>query len=208
MPKIDKKALGARIKSLRLAKGYTLKDFSKLIQRENKEESEITESIISRWERGVSVPSPNRLKAIANIEGISVDELLYGPQNEYITRLLREAILKNDRIELSADELSELFNTLLPRLSPHEFNYTADTLYSENKDIIQEFVLTNELYEKWGLIEYSKGAVRKAIEEVQKAYNQAIRVRGHLENEELLFYQVKDILYSTLEKVDQLDKEK
>lgn len=208
MPKIDKKALGTRIKSLRLAKGYTLKDFSKLIQRENKEESEITESIISRWERGVSVPSPNRLKAIASIEGISVDELLYGPQDEYITRLLREAILKNHHIELSADELSELFNTLLPRLSPHEFNYTADTLYSENKDIIQEFVLTNELYEKWGLIEYSKGAVRKAIEEVQKAYNQAIRVRGHLENEELLFYQVKDILYSTLEKVDQLDKEK
>lgn len=192
--------VGRRIKNYRKGKGLTMVELGKLI--------DAPQSAISNWEQGDNLPNPERLLKLSKVFNVSVNEILYGPQDEYITRLLREAILKNHHIELSADELSELFNTLLPRLSPHEFNYTADTLYSENKDIIQEFVLTNELYEKWGLIEYSKGAVRKAIEEVQKAYNQAIRVRGHLENEELLFYQVKDILYSTLEKVDQLDKEK
>lgn len=192
--------VGRRIKNYRKGKGLTMVELGKLI--------DAPQSAISNWEQGDNLPNPERILKLSKVFNVPVNEILYGPQNEYITRLLREAILKNDHIELSADELSELFNTLLPRLSPHEFNYTADTLYSENKDIIQEFVLTNELYEKWGLIEYSKGAVRKAIEEVQKAYNQAIRVRGHLENEELLFYQVKDILYSTLEKVDQLDKEK
>ena len=192
--------VGRRIKNYRKGKGLTMVELGKLI--------DAPQSAISNWEQGDNLPNPERILKLSKVFNVPVNEILYGPQNEYITRLLREAILKNDHIELSADELSELFNTLLSRLSPHEFNYTADTLYSENKDIIQEFVLTNELYEKWGLIEYSKGAVRKAIEEVQKAYNQAIRVRGHLENEELLFYQVKDILYSTLEKVDQLDKEK
>lgn len=192
--------VGRRIKNYRKGKGLTMVELGKLI--------DAPQSAISNWEQGDNLPNPERILKLSKVFNVPVNEILYGPQNEYITRLLREAILKNHHIELSADELSELFNTLLPRLSPHEFNYTADTLYSENKDIIQEFVLTNELYEKWGLIEYSKGAVRKAIEEVQKAYNQAIRVRGHLENEELLFYQVKDILYSTLEKVDQLDKEK
>ena len=57
---IDKKAIGARIKSIRLEKGLTLHEFGNMIGGADR-------SIASRWERGVSLPNNERLKTIAEI---------------------------------------------------------------------------------------------------------------------------------------------
>lgn len=70
MGEIDKKAVGARIKAIRLASGMTLKEFGKLFG--------ANESIVSRWEKGSSIPKIERLKRIAEFANISVHDLLHG----------------------------------------------------------------------------------------------------------------------------------
>ena len=71
---INKKAVGARIREIRLAKGLTLEEFGNLFS--------ASKSIASRWEKGKSIPNNIRIKAIANMANISVQELLYGTQEK------------------------------------------------------------------------------------------------------------------------------
>ncbi len=73
---LDKIALGNRIKSIRLEKSMNLKEFGYYIDN-------TSDSIVSRWEKGKSVPNAKRLKLIANAGGISVNELLYGDFRSY-----------------------------------------------------------------------------------------------------------------------------
>ncbi|KGL42105.1 XRE family transcriptional regulator [Listeria sp. SHR_NRA_18] len=70
--KIDarKKSVGKNIKSIRLSLGVTLEQFSQMFT------PPTTPSIVSKWERGVSLPKPDRLKQIAEISGQSVDDIL------------------------------------------------------------------------------------------------------------------------------------
>lgn len=70
MGEIDKKAVGARIRAIRLASGMTLKEFGQLFG--------ANESIVSRWEKGSSIPNIGRLKKIAEFANISVQVLLHG----------------------------------------------------------------------------------------------------------------------------------
>lgn len=67
---IDKKAVGLRIKSIRQEKGMTLEEFGKLFG--------AGKGLVSRWENGLSIPNPERLKSIAKIGDISVSQLLHG----------------------------------------------------------------------------------------------------------------------------------
>lgn len=67
---IDKKAVGLRIKSIRQEKGMTLEEFGKLFG--------AGKGLVSRWENGLSIPNPERLKSIAKIGDITVSQLLNG----------------------------------------------------------------------------------------------------------------------------------
>lgn len=67
---INKIAVGARIREIRLARGMTLEEFGNLFS--------ASKSIASRWEKGKSIPNNIRIKAIADMANISVQELLYG----------------------------------------------------------------------------------------------------------------------------------
>ncbi|ASE58067.1 helix-turn-helix transcriptional regulator [Staphylococcus saprophyticus] len=80
---IDKKDLGQRIKEIRLNKGANLREFGEIIASKLNEKP-ISDSIVSRWEKGVSKPNPKRLKIIAEIGGISVEKLLYGSLYNFI----------------------------------------------------------------------------------------------------------------------------
>lgn len=67
---IDKKAVGLRIKSIRQEKGMTLEEFGKLFG--------AGKGLVSRWENGLSIPNAERLKSIAKIGDITVNQLLNG----------------------------------------------------------------------------------------------------------------------------------
>ena len=69
----DKKALGARIKSIRLELGETLETFGKRFG--------ANRGLASAWENGRYEPSPERLASIAKLANVSVNELLHGGED-------------------------------------------------------------------------------------------------------------------------------
>ncbi len=81
-------ALGQRIKEIRINQGLSMEEFGKLL--------DASKGNVSMWESGKVTPNNLRLKAIADIAGISVDELLddtcqwkYNGKFTYITSCYR-----------------------------------------------------------------------------------------------------------------------
>ena len=70
MEKIDKQAVGARIRAIREDIGMTMVEFGEWL--------ETTQSAVSNWERGENLPNKYRIKRIATIGKISVQDLLHG----------------------------------------------------------------------------------------------------------------------------------
>jgi DNA-binding helix-turn-helix protein len=95
--KINKNAVGSRIKQIRLDRGYTLEAFGKLFN--------TSKSNVLRWEQGISLPNKERIKNISKIADLTVNELLYGSIDEYLennidTLLKNNSILKEDMREV------------------------------------------------------------------------------------------------------------
>ena len=100
MKNVDKKAVGSRIKQIRMNKGYTLEDWGKLFN--------ASKGNALLWEQGSSLPNRSRLEKIAKIGNMTVNELLYGniekdveelyqrlvklPRGEFINLMMRVAI--------------------------------------------------------------------------------------------------------------------
>lgn len=98
--KIDKKAVGRRIFSIRQNMNLTLKDFGKIIgaskssisEWENGKNLPPAKSIVSRWEKGVMLPNKSRLEKIAYLGDMSVNELLYGDIEKEVEELYQRLI--------------------------------------------------------------------------------------------------------------------
>ena len=80
----DTVAIGSRIRSIRQEKGMTLEEFGNLFS--------ASKSIASRWEKGISIPNAERLKAIAKIGDTTVEELLHGNKEQFIRQTAIELI--------------------------------------------------------------------------------------------------------------------
>lgn len=82
---IDKNEVGKRIKTIRINLKETTAEFAKHFN------PPASDSLVSRWERGVNLPNNERIKEIARLGNLSVDQLLYGDLNitvsvdEYLT---------------------------------------------------------------------------------------------------------------------------
>lgn len=68
--------VGHRIKKIRIKKGLSQKEFAK--------KTNSTIPAISNWENGRNLPNKERLKAIAELGEMSVSELLYGNEFDYV----------------------------------------------------------------------------------------------------------------------------
>lgn len=67
---MDNKAIGERIRLIRLSKGMTLEEFGKLFN--------TSKGVVSRWENGKGLLRPERLVRLSEISGKSVEYILYG----------------------------------------------------------------------------------------------------------------------------------
>lgn len=75
-------ALGQRIKNIRKNSGLTQEDFG--------EKFGASKGNVSMWESGKVEPSPERLKAIADFGGLSVNELYTGDNSQQIFEVIYE----------------------------------------------------------------------------------------------------------------------
>ena len=62
------RAIGKKIKNLRIKKGLTQEELSELLY--------VTPQAISKWERGLGYPDISQIVPIAKIFGVSTDTLL------------------------------------------------------------------------------------------------------------------------------------
>ena len=101
---INKKAVGRRIKQLRISKGYTLEAFGKL------DNLNASKSIVLRWENGTSLPNQSRLEIIAKLGDVTVNELLYGNTEKDIQNLYEQII------KLPKDDVKTLLTNVVNHL--------------------------------------------------------------------------------------------
>lgn len=121
---INKKAVGQRIKNIRLNKGMTLEEFGKLFN--------ATKSNVNSWEIGNALPNKERLKTISKIGNISINELLYGS----ITEIIENNIdLICNELEINQFDFLGLYNDVGELIS-EDINITSDTVFY---DIIRYF---------------------------------------------------------------------
>lgn len=116
---IDKIALGNRIKSIRLEKSMNLKEFGYYIDN-------TSDSIVSRWEKGKSIPNAKRLKLIANAGGITLDELLYGSFKTYCFQLFDDFVDGLDQNNFVFNEKftkEQFFEEMYTRVVSHEYGF-------------------------------------------------------------------------------------
>ena len=79
-------SLGERIKRIRVEYGDNLQEFGKRIAGKMgiPKDQAPADSLVSRWEKGKNRPNSERLKAIAELGGITVNQLLNSnPLNDY-----------------------------------------------------------------------------------------------------------------------------
>lgn len=67
---INKPRVGVRIKDIRMEKGMTTKEFGALFG--------ASDSNVTSWEKGRTLPNEERLRKIADIAGMTVQKLLEG----------------------------------------------------------------------------------------------------------------------------------
>lgn len=94
--KINKSAVGSRIKQIRLNRGYTLEAFGKLFGAKK--------GNVQQWEKGISLPNKERIKNISKIADITVNELLYGSIDEFLDNNLQDLLEYQEGNTISSPE--------------------------------------------------------------------------------------------------------
>lgn len=131
---VDKKAVGQRIKRIRLEMGYTQTEFSKAIN--------ATLPAVSNWETGKNLPNKKRLSDIAFHGQISVDELLHGVQELTIDPMIlfnqQNDIRQYMSIDVSDEKLDELSQELELEKETISYIYDKTRIYVNMTDLPEE----------------------------------------------------------------------
>ena len=108
---VNKEAVGKRILQIRKKYGYSMQKFGEIIDNAPK-------GSVNSWEKGVNLPNEKRLKQIATLGNMTLNELLYGSFKEYVDMLITEKL----GIELP-EEFTRTFYSLLEQ---NGFTYGDD----------------------------------------------------------------------------------
>ncbi|MDW8758789.1 helix-turn-helix domain-containing protein [Streptococcus suis] len=129
MKKIDKKAIGMRISSIRKARGDTLEQFGSTLNADK--------SLVSRWEKGQSIPNPERLKEIAKSANLTVNELLYGDYDTYLHLKIMELAPKSME---NYDEYNSLHDNITDKALEIAKNTISKVDYQISDETIKKFI--------------------------------------------------------------------
>lgn len=208
--KEDKLRLGYKIKELRLEKGMTTKEFGKLFG--------ATDSNVTSWEKGRTSPNPERLKAIAKVADITVEELLSSSKKDYALKYALKSLnnILNTKALSQFDEDNSKFvykyaDEILPIIE-ERLKYLQLSMYS-NKDIekyiddtIDEIVYSTPKDTKELLFDV-KLTITENLKKIYEYYGKekdslSVNISNDLNNETVS--KVLKILNNTLEEMETL----
>ena len=172
---IDPKIVGARIRDIRKRLGMSMSAFAERIDRD--EELKKTKSgTVSNWETGKNLPNNERLKIIADLGGLSVNELLYGDLNNYIHNLAYhyKENLDNTYFKESLDwgldsRFELLVNDLVMRVKKKNLSYEdKDAILQELDSLTTVYFGDFVNYNPDEFAEYFERFTERHIDELQK----------------------------------------
>lgn len=145
---INKQELGKRIKNIRLSLGKNMREFGEL------NGLNATDSVVSKWEKGKTIPSPERLKKLAEIGNISVEELLNGPKRFSDLTVEEKKIItermKKFREDFRKKDAEFVYNELLRLadndLKEHEIDFLNSSFKFMNVSDINENLYISYLF--------------------------------------------------------------
>lgn len=82
---VNKAAVGKRILQIRKKYGYSMQKFGEIID-------DAPKGSVNSWEKGVNLPNEKRLRQIATLGSVTLNELLYGSFKEYVDMLVVEKL--------------------------------------------------------------------------------------------------------------------
>lgn len=170
--------IGARIKDIRISLGLTMKEFGK------KFDPPASDSIVSRWERGVNLPNNERLKRIAELGNVPVLYLLEG--KDAVDFLVEMNIMIN---ELMVETNENLKNQIL-NVKDLSYTNTELLLLKRTKDLIDK---CKELEEKDILLDLNT-ILTKIIEMIDELDNDEETNKEKKKNIELIYEDLSDFI--------------
>lgn len=139
---VDKDSVGSRIKNIRQKMGLNQEDFGEKVDND----TPAHKSLVSKWEKGMSLPNNERLKRIAELGKLSVNDLLYGEYREKVYDIFKsvEKELKSNYPLLSSEsKFREFFDNI--------YNFRKYTFEDINKiQIFQDDDIRSFYYYRLG----------------------------------------------------------
>lgn len=126
--------IARNIKSIRTHLGLSMEDFGK------KFDPIAHKSLVSKWEKGLTKPSINRLKRISEIANISLNELLYDSPEEYLIDKLGDSIFNNIDGDIDIDGEYFVLSTLVEQYAKQK-----NIEYFENYSLLNQLDLDDLL---------------------------------------------------------------
>lgn len=108
---LNKEDVGKRILQIRKKYGYSMQKFGEIIDNAPK-------GSVNSWEKGVNLPNEKRLKQIATLGNMTLNELLYGSFKDYVDMLIKK--------KLGIPFPEELANTFYPLIQQNGYTYGDD----------------------------------------------------------------------------------
>ena len=178
--KVNNREVGYRINSIRNDLGLNQEEFGKKISNAHK-------SLVSKWEKGQSLPNNERLKIIAEIGGISVNELLYGDMKNFISSYFDERISENQEkakgsfygsMLNDSEYIQSVKKDFLYKVQFYELNH-ADT-EALNKLIDESIyaVMRGEEYTNEGAFALAKNRLHDTVQQLEEFFHEVVREDG------------------------------
>lgn len=139
---MDKKAIGSRIRAVRLRLGLSMEEF---IERIDNKPGKGRSGTVNNWESGKNAPNKQRLKRIAELGGVSVEYLINGSRlsiddiKKLANKLTKEEHLTSEEIKKANEAMldsKEISKTIFDST-----NQKAKAKLKNQQQILKEYPL-------------------------------------------------------------------
>ena len=171
--------MGRSIKNIRITNGLTMEELGARLK--------TSKASVNNWEKGVNLPNKQRLKKIAELGGISVNELLYGDMKNFISSYFDERISENQEkakgsfygsMLNDSEYIQSVKKDFLYKVQFYELNH-ADT-EALNKLIDESIyaVMRGEEYTNEGAFALAKNRLHDTVQQLEEFFHEVVREDG------------------------------
>lgn len=209
---IQRKEIGTRIKTIRKKLGLNMKEFGE------KFNPIASDSIVSRWERGVNLPNNERLKKIAELGNVSMPFLLEGKKTiEDIKKIAMEELNNNpEKLGTIVQFFSEANDRITKNLiesAQDAFigidstkNSEGENYYIANARTFFDFYPQETLW----LVGSTLARFNELHEEIQDASKSITERKKYIDNEIKEMIKLSNVVYDSVREAlfEEIDKNK